>query len=437
MGQPTSPLPPTSSLPPLRQPSNLTEAQISAALDNLCRIYCVNAILSSELVHAAAAASSAVKADRLLELKQTDSGYSSGVNSGYASETEDEVEQEVDLSELRADEFERSFAVRWLQGFIASAEVELAACFASEEGLQLALDRAAELLTSLLCPVPDGEDGEGEGGEEDGEDDIFWRDFNFPLCESGDETLSVRLKDGLAGHRSEDHTDVGLQTWGASIILCQMMCATPERFGLNAVALGSSPKIVELGAGTGLVSLLLGKLLPRLAVERPMIVATDYHPTVIENLVDNIDVNFPTTSGAEEVKEQDEDDATKAAVQACALDWAETSGRSDWPLGEDKADMLFATDVIYAPEHAEMLYDCAARLLSPDGVFWLLATVRQNGRFNAVSDTVEAVFGERQRMQETREGKGLTILYSERLEKQSSVGRGDETFYKLFRIGWQ
>lgn len=101
MGQPTSPLPPTSSLPPLRQPSNLTEAQISAALDNLCRIYCVNAILSSELVHAAAAASSAVKADRLLELKQTDSGYSSGVNSGYASETEDEVEQEVDLSELR------------------------------------------------------------------------------------------------------------------------------------------------------------------------------------------------------------------------------------------------------------------------------------------------------------------------------------------------
>jgi predicted nicotinamide N-methyase len=432
MAQPTWPLPPTSSLPALRQPATLTETQISAALDNLCRIYCANTLLlSSEIVHAAAAAASVTKPDRLLELRQTDSGYSSGVNSGYASETEDDAEHEVDLSELRADEFERSFAVRWLQGFIASAEVELAACFESEEGLQLALDRAAELLTSLVCPVREGESGDGEGGEEDGEDDIFWRDFNFPLGEDGAEMVSVRLKDGLAGHRSDDHTDVGLQTWGASIVLCQMMCSSPERFRLTTAALGQSPRIIELGAGTGLVSLMLGKLLPRLCVERPMLVATDYHPTVIQNLVDNIDINFAVTSGKKE------DGEVKEVVQAWPLDWADTTRRPDWPLGDDKADMLFATDVIYAPEHAKMLYDCAARLLSPEGVFWLLATVRQNGRFNAVSDTVEAVFGEREGAQAKGEGRVLAILGSERLEKQSSVGRGDETFYKLFRIGWQ
>lgn len=414
MGRVGNPLSPTSSLPPLRQLDKLLEPQITSALDNLCAIYHPGAVLQSEVVYAAAKPGKL--RSRIAPL--TDSGY----NSGYTSENEDDAEDEPDLTTLRADRFERTFAIRWLQNFVVAAEDELATCFETDQSRQLAMDRAADLLTSLLVGSVENEKGEQVGEE----DDKFSREFSFALPGCGDGTnVAVRLNDGLAGHRSEDHTDVGLQTWGASIVLCQLLCSSPGRFGVTRESLRSSPRIVELGAGTGLVSLVLGKLLSGFGVNYPAIVATDYHPTVIANLVDNIATNFPVNG-----------DNGMAPVRACALDWAETTLGPEWPLGDARADMLFATDVVYEPEHASMLYDCASRLLASTGVFWLLATVRTNGRFNAVGDTVEAVFGERSRTQVERTGKVLTVLGSERLEKSSGVGRGDETFYKLFRIGW-
>ncbi|RBQ65370.1 hypothetical protein VDGD_21718 [Verticillium dahliae] len=97
--------------------------------------------------------------------------------------------------------------------------------------------------------------------------------------------------------------------------------------------------------------------------------------------------------------------------------------------------MLIAADVVYAPEHATWLRDCATALLSPSGVFWLFITVRQKGRFNGVSDTVEASFEARDRPTGA-DGRQLTILHAEDHGKTKGVGRGDESGYKLFRIGW-
>jgi hypothetical protein len=97
--------------------------------------------------------------------------------------------------------------------------------------------------------------------------------------------------------------------------------------------------------------------------------------------------------------------------------------------------MLIATDVVYAPEHAVWLRDCATLLLGPNGVFWLVATVRQTGRFEGISDTVEAAFAIKDRPR-GKDGRLLSILDSEKLEKRGRVGRGDESGYKLFRIGW-
>jgi SAM-dependent methyltransferase len=201
-----------------------------------------------------------------------------------------------------------------------------------------------------------------------------------------------------------------------------MMCETPDRFDLSPKTVGTSPRIVELGAGTGLVSLVLGRLLPQVGFTQQVVVATDYHPSVIANLRCNIAANFPEPAAP----------GTRAsAVQACVLDWARTDLDADWP----PADILLATDVVYAPEHADMLYYCASRLLAPHGVFWLLQTVRQNGRFGSVADAVEAVFP-KTGPEAPRTGRVLRIFESERLEKQDGVGRGDETYYRLFRIGW-
>ena len=63
---------------------------------------------------------------------------------------------------------------------------------------------------------------------------------------------------------------------------------------------------MELGAGTGLVSLALARLLPQLGVHDAKVVATDYDDAVLENLRANITANFssaiatnwsPTTVG--------------------------------------------------------------------------------------------------------------------------------------------
>lgn len=421
---------PTSSLPLLRQLDKIPEEQILAALDNLYSLYYPVPIPQSAVI------SQTSRPYRLSTrfAPLTDSGY----NSGYTSEDEDGKDgdgrmpgpggpgkRENDVAAIRADEFERTFATAWLKSFIIRAEVEVL-CFSSETIWQDTVEKAAELLTALLV-YP------GQDEEEDQElvDDNFCREFTFDVpAQSNDNsvgdvdtTISVRLNDGLAGSRSEDHTDVGLQTWGAAIVFCRLLCYSPSRFGLTQACFGMSPWIVELGAGTGLVSLVLGKLLQHIGVTK-RVLATDYHPAVVSNLLNNIEANYSSEL------------ESTSPVEACLLDWSQTTIDPIWPLGSDPAQILVATDVIYAPGHAAMLYECASRLLAPYGVFWLLATVRQNGRFNGVSETVNAVFSGDDRPRSPHTGKMLAILGTEKLDKHEGIGRGDENFYKLFRIGW-
>ncbi|KAF6807425.1 s-adenosylmethionine-dependent methyltransferase [Colletotrichum musicola] len=393
------PLPPSSSLPPLRSLEQLTEADITAALQGLSTIYCplpVSVAFQLNPDHKAAHQAAQV------------------VDSGYVSETDDDHE-EVDgvdhhLAALRADAFERNFAERWLTGFIARAET--LSCFESEDACQLALDQASCVLESFFAPPPGDDDDE----EEDDQD--YSRDFSFELAlpTSSRTPIAVRLNDRLAGTNSADPDDVGLQSWGASIVLSDLMCADPARFSLSQLDLGSSPRIIELGAGTGLVSLALGKMLPHLGAPNATVVATDYHPAVMANLRTNVELNFSNSN----------------PIKTAVLDWS--APVLEAPL-DVPAPMLIATDVIYAAEHATWLRDCATRLLAPGGVFWLLVTVRRNGRFNGVSDSVEAAFAAEDRPR-GKEGKQLTILENEIIEKRKEVGRGDESGYKLLRIAW-
>ncbi|KAI8209597.1 Protein-lysine N-methyltransferase EFM2 [Colletotrichum sp. SAR 10_76] len=396
------PAPPSSSLPPLRTLDTLTESDITAALHSLSTIYCSLPVSV---------------AFQLNPDHKLPHHASPAVDSGYVSETDDDHE-EVDgvdhhIAALRVDAFERSFVERWLTGFIARAET--LSCFESEEACQLALDQASCVLESFFAPAEDDE-------AEDEKDQDYTRDFSFELSlpeKEGRVPVTVRLNDRLAGTNSADPDDVGLQSWGASIVLSDLMCADPARFGLTQPALGSSPRIIELGAGTGLVSLVLGNILPHLGAPESTIVATDYHPAVLENLKANVAINSPSAAEA-------------SLIKTTTLDWSAPDLRA--PL-DTPAEILIATDVIYAPEHATWLRDCATQLLAPGGVFWLLVTVRRNGKFNGVSDTVEGAFTASDRPR-GEDGKQLTILYNEIIEKRKEVGRGDESGYKLLRIGW-
>ncbi|KAI1338307.1 putative methyltransferase-domain-containing protein [Xylariaceae sp. FL0016] len=395
MSEARRPLPPSSSLPALRTLEGLTQAKILDALSNLYALYCplppCSAFRSSPVLKKAAL---------------VDSGYASGNDD---SDAEDVKQAEQALAELRDDVYERALAERWLTGFIGRAE-ELD-CFEDDDVQQRAIDKASCVLASFFSPVEEGD-----------EDVQITRDFEFSLSTGlqgkNEIPITVQLNDGLAGRDGEDHTDVGLQSWGGAIIFSELMCASPSRFSLTHRALGSSPRIIELGAGTGLVGIVLAKMLPHLGMADATVIATDYHPTVLTNLQANIEANFSSRD--------------PPPVKSSLLDWSapDLSSPLDLP-----ADMLVATDVVYEPKHAIWLRDCASQLLAPEGVFWLSATVRDNGRFAGISDTVRTAFTSRDGLRD-KNGRILTILDEERLEKKCGIGRGDESEYKLFRIGW-
>ena len=380
-------LPPTSSLPPIRRLTGLTEGEIALALRNLRAVYCPLRLPLS------------LGSGYSPKIKHLLSGTSTPIDSGYASlnEIEKDVQEEDDaLTALRADEFERNFAVRWLTSLIARAE-EI--CFDSEDVRTRMVEDAACILASFSDTQDDEEEELG-----------LTRDFIFATAVP-DTEIKIQLNDApLSG---TDHTDVGLQSWGASIILSEMMCLTPARFELQRP---SSNSIIELGAGTGLISLTLAKLLPVLGDENPTVIATDYHSAVLDNLRDNITRNFGHVD--------------ESPVQICLLDW---SAPTVAPPLDVPARLLVAADVIYAPEHARWLRDCATRMLAPDGVFWLMVTVRTVGKFEGIADTVELAFAD---CPSGPSGRTLKILGSEKVAKRKGIGRGDETGYVLYKIGW-
>lgn len=404
MGAAALPLPPTGSLPPLRRPDTFTEEQVLSSLQNLEAIYCPIPL------------SLALQSPKKEKKMPLPVAPTPPVDSGYASEDENgnedaEMVKEA-LDELRSDAFEREFAIRWLTSFVSRAEEMV---LVSEDARQLATDKAYCILESFTSS-PDEEEQEDEG---------ISRDFSFKICSSAPSPVTgscqneicVRLTDGPLANA--DHTAVGLISFAASVIMSNLLCASPSRFGLEALAQKEAPRIVELGAGTGLVGLVMAHMLPHLGVAQTApLIATDFHPVVLENLRTNIAGNFPGVANP--------------PVEACHLDWSAPSRAAPLDL---PADMLVATDVVYAPEHAVWLRDCAAQLLASDGVFWILNAVRTTGKFEGISDTVEAAF-DASGCPVDAERRKLSILEIAELAKTEGLGRGDESGYKLYRIGW-
>jgi predicted nicotinamide N-methyase len=407
------PLPPSSSLPALRSLGEQPRSRIATALAHLHALYCP---LPTSV-------------EFQTKLSWPKDPLIAPVDSGYASDN-DEFECEGDNHnciskgvdeagfELRDDPFERSFAERWLIGFLSCAE-ELR-CFENEESRQSAIDEASLILASFFSR------GKEEGSAEDFE---IMRDYHFILnLKPGSKRITIQLTDGLAGMSKSDHTDVGLQSWGAAFVFTELMCASPARLGFTHDGLGPSPRVVELGAGTGLVGIALGKILPEVGVPTPNIIVTDFHPTVLANMQANIYKNFGMPN-------DNDDTSTSRLVRPAHLDWENPNLL--YPPLDKKVDVLVATDAIYEPKHASWLRDCAARMLKPDGVFWLMLTVRTTGKFEGISGTVRASFNKYDGLQSPYgDTKDLAILDEERFARPNGIGRGDESEYRLFRIGW-
>lgn len=417
---------PTTTLPLLGKLSNHPLEHIKVTLENLRDIYFPppsSALLDSKFTIPIRSIEHPIH-----DKSVPDSGYASAEEDDEDEEntapdcSNEDVHNESRLEALRADSFERAFSIKWLTGLITRSDTWLEASISDEDSASRAdvLEDAASLLSSFTGS--------------DGDDDVaLTRLFSFPITYksngAGNELrkrVTVELND--APLSKEDHTSVGLQSWGSSILLADRFCTQPDAFRLLPPSNESGLRILELGAGTGMLSIVASKILCPSPVE---IVATDYHRDVLANLSKNVATNFSVS------------EFPLAPITVAVLDWEHP--RYDAPLNKP-FEIILAADVIYHPSHAEWIKCCVERLLArPNtntayggGIFWLIIPVRTTGRHEGMDRTVDALFAPPPPDDGnlgTSKPK-LVILNRENVVRQGGVGRADEGAYKLFKIGW-
>lgn len=227
-----------------------------------------------------------------------------------------------------------------------------------------------------------------------------------------------------------DHISVGVQTWGSAILLGREMSLRPADFGLfprpgQRYPHGGGTRVLELGAGTGLLSILCRKLLDLHAAagalaptsasasapasapvtsvaDAGLVVATDFHPDVLANLRVCVDLNAPPR-----LPGPDAGDAGPG-IEIAKLDWTTfpaymAGGGKDGdeelaPWLGTPFDLVLASDCVYDPTHAQMLRDVAGWVLRlPDpvaadagGTMHILSPIRPT--FTPELESIDAAF---------------------------------------------
>lgn len=332
------------------------------------------------------------------------------------------------------DAFERTWTINWLNLLVRRAgewadeldedtdQVELdrryrlvdeaaglVGVLTATSGAYVVLSRASVLtLTSWR--------GDTEGGS-------ILRPLLLPTCHPNSpeqtEPLLITLNDALPS--SLDPTSVGLQSWGSSIILARMIALDPRSFGLGE----PDHRALELGAGTGLLSLVWKGMSERLGAPCEMF-ATDYHEGVLDNLKKNVETNSaaitpitsPTDSPAlrpsrpgaalKTSSSSSSSSLSSLPVQTHKLDWSAVHSSRAFsalagPSGPMEINMpppfdkpfhtILAADVVYGPTHAEWLKSCVEQfLIKPDAV--ASASTASVGREDLAADVRDLSLGE-------------------------------------------
>ncbi|KAG8977113.1 hypothetical protein FRB90_008913 [Tulasnella sp. 427] len=399
---------PSSSLPPLKRLSAFDAAQVTTLLGHLREIYQpeVNGVKGT-------AGNTTTKAAH-------DSGYAS-----EASDDEDDCKSTSSTSSvdaLRTDRFERSVALKWLTGFVTRGDewVEEGSTQAEQDARTGAIEEAASLLAACS--------GTSSGP--------LMRTFDFPRPDAAEDPIVIHIRD--ASILSQDHTSVGLQTWGSSCILAQKMVESPSAYGLDLQhrRTGAPLRILELGAGTGVLSMVMAKLF---TTAEAQIIATDFHPAVLDNLRVNVSGNF---DGALALALAD---SAYSPPTVLPLDWRHLhciASSSAIPDAQPEApfdepfDVILGADIIYEPEHAEWVKSSVELLLKRDdkSFFYLIMPTRPT--HEAETASVPETFPMAAECGHNEGKKQIAILDVSEIDRVVGTGRVDEVRYLVYRIGW-
>ncbi|KAF8999688.1 hypothetical protein BDQ17DRAFT_1328211 [Cyathus striatus] len=272
-----------------------------------------------------------------------------------------ELEEELDA--LRNDAYERSHAINWLTSLIAHLgmsepeEEDDQECSASEVLLQ----EAASILATCS-----GTAGAG----------VISRTFSFPSPFSHTAAITINLKD--VPLENNDYGSVGAQTWGGACVMAGLIAEDPKSFGfVHPGSLGSVPspavapqeaapkklRILELGAGTGLVSLTTSKLMH------------------LQNRL---------LSSSESFK------GPIPEVETHVLDWSLFPTSAPTAPLDEPFDVILGADIIYEAQHARWIKSCLEKLLRKPSAshaearFHLIIPLRATHALE--SGSIEAVF---------------------------------------------
>jgi predicted nicotinamide N-methyase len=347
--------------------------------------------------------------------------------SALASEIESHT-----LANIGTDTFERAYAIRWLTALVAHADAIEQGSLGLSSGTGV-IEQAAALLA--VCS------GTSAAG-------IVTRTFDFRMAddfEGRQRSVQVVVRD--IPLENQDYGSVGCQTWGGACVLSEMIAAQPEDFGLSFTD-SSTLRVLELGAGTGLASLTFGKVsqalrrqLPYLHVE---IVATDFYPSVLKNLEENIKANFSSpTSKLDDDADDHHQHSDQLSMFSHFLDWSIFPSVDMKQAPFDRPfDIVLGADIIYERKHAEWIRDCLSSLLKKPGnsasplstpLFHLVIPLRATHIFesNTISELFQHVSGALD-----RDMLHLCIVSEERIPCMAEAD-GDEIIeYAYYKIGW-
>ena len=453
-------LPPTARLPPIKTLSDVPLGLLHEAIQYLQVVYNPEIHTSRRIIINDNNGSSPVP-------RMTPTGGRRPIHDAESMKDK-AVIQSSELASIQVDAFEHAYVVRWLTALVAQKttlhdddddENDYVYGYGhhdqnSATDLESLVQSAAALLA--ICA------GAASAGT---------HTRTYVLC-----GMRVQLTD--LALRNDDFGSVGAQTWGSACVLAEMIAEAPARFGLygggtcGGTHLDDNPsvfchgsadggggqrrgegaaaiRVLELGAGTGLVSLTIATILETTRTcgccdnfrRRAEIVASDFYPLALENLRLNIQRNFASTKRS---RDHDSDSAAQSghnlSISAHFLNWEEEATAAADPAWALKSpfdvpfDEVFGADIVYELEHAAWINACLRRFLGLTGRFHLVIPLREG--FERESATIERVFPRVEDMHRVMEaGPTLCITQREDITCEGPDGKG-EVKYVHYTIQW-